>query len=136
MLAYPCAKVLIIKKIYSSRGELLSKESTFFNNVLKGNVFKEIVKLLLQKSGYTVYQYGYESTFSPVKSKLTRNTKNSRTVRRIRSSPDLLIYDDQMDEFDTVRLAYDSSRPVIPLPLQGHVSEALARTYKLQQKLD
>jgi len=48
----------------------------------------------------------------------------------------MLIYDDQMDEFDTVCLAYDPSQPVIPLPLQGHMSEALARTYKLTGKFD
>jgi len=48
----------------------------------------------------------------------------------------MLVYDDQMDEFDTVCLAYDPSQPVIPLPLRGHMIEALARTYKLQQKLD
>jgi len=46
----------------------------------------------------------------------------------------MLIYDEQMDEFDTIRLAYDPSQPVIPLPLQGHMHEALARTYKLHSK--
>ncbi|MBA7686095.1 hypothetical protein ES703_94534 [subsurface metagenome] len=48
----------------------------------------------------------------------------------------MLIYDDQMDVFDTVCLAYDQSQPVITLPLQGRMSEALARTYKLQYKLN
>ena len=48
----------------------------------------------------------------------------------------MLVYDDQIDEFDTVRLAYDLSQPFIPLPMQGHMPEALARTYKLKYKLD
>lgn len=48
----------------------------------------------------------------------------------------MLVYDDQIDEFDTVCLAYDPSQPVIHLPLQGHMIEALVRTYKLQYKLD
>jgi hypothetical protein len=48
----------------------------------------------------------------------------------------MLVYDDQTDEFDTVCLANDPSQPVIPLPLQGHMIEALARTYKLTRKLD
>lgn len=48
----------------------------------------------------------------------------------------MLVYDDQTDEFDTVCLAYDPSQLVIPLPLQGHMLEALARTYKLKYKLD
>ena len=72
-----------------------SSNSKFYDDMLKGNIYKDMVKLLLEKSGYTVYPYGYESTFSHVKSQLTRNTRNSRTVRRIRSSPDLLIYDEQ-----------------------------------------
>ena len=75
-----------------------SGESRFYDNLLKGNIYKDMVKLLLEKSGYTVYPYGYESTFSHVKSKLIKKTKNSRTVRRIRSSPDLLIYDEQRSD--------------------------------------
>jgi len=63
-----------------------------------------MVKLLLEKSGYTVYPYGYESTFSHVKSKLTKKTKNSRTVRRIRASPDLLIYDEQRNDLMLVEV--------------------------------
>jgi hypothetical protein len=42
-----------------------------------------------------------------------------------------LVYDDQTDEFDTVCLAYDPSKPVIPLPIQGKMREELLRTYKL-----
>jgi len=70
-----------------------------------------MVKLLLEKSGYTVYPYGYESTFSHVKSKLTRNTKNSRTVRRIRSSPDLLIHDEQRNDLMLVEVKMRTQVP-------------------------
>jgi hypothetical protein len=48
----------------------------------------------------------------------------------------MLIYDDQTDKFDTICLAYDLSQPVIPLNLQGHMFEALARTYNLKYKLN
>ena len=71
------------------------KNRKFIDALLKGNIFKDIVKLLLEKSGYAVYPYGYESTFSTIKASLTKGTKNSRTVRRIRSSPDLLVFDEQ-----------------------------------------
>ena len=68
--------------------------SKFYDDMLKGNQVKELVKVLLEKSGYTVLPYGYESTLSDIKKKLgVKGTKNSRTVRRIRSSPDLLVYD-------------------------------------------
>ena len=66
----------------------------FHDRLLKGGAAKEIVKVLLEKSGYLVYPYGYECTFSGVRNKLQRNAKNSRTVRRIKSSPDILVYDD------------------------------------------
>ena len=88
-----------------------SSDSKFYDNVLKGNIYKDIVKLLLEKSGYTVYPYGYESTFSHVKSQLTRNTRNSRTVRRIRSSPDLLIYDEQRNDLMLVEVKMRTQVP-------------------------
>jgi len=68
--------------------------SSFHDDLLKGNQIKDLIKVLLQKSGYSVFPYGYESTFSEIRNKLAeKGTKNSRTVRRIRSSPDLLVYD-------------------------------------------
>jgi hypothetical protein len=81
-----------------------SGEDIFYDSMLKGNAYKEIIKVMLQKSGYSVYPYGYESTFSDVKSKLTKETRNSKTVRRIRSSPDLLIYDEQKNDLMLVEV--------------------------------
>jgi hypothetical protein len=81
-----------------------SGERKFYDDVLKGNAYKEIVKVLLLNAGYKVYPYGYESTFSDVKSKLTKDTRNSKTVRRIRSSPDLLVYDDQKNDLMLVEV--------------------------------
>ena len=64
----------------------------FYDRVLAGNQIKEVVKILLEKSGYSVLPYGYESTLSGLISKLgVKYTKKSRTVRRIKSSPDLLV---------------------------------------------
>lgn len=88
-----------------------SGEDKFYDDMLKGNTYKEIVKVMLQKSGYTVYPYGYESTISDVKSKLTKNTRNSKTVRRIRSSPDLLIYDEQRDDLMLVEVKMRAYSP-------------------------
>jgi len=75
-----------------------SHDNIFYDRMLRGNAYKDMVKLLLEKSGYTVYPYGYESTFSNIKSKLSKYAKNSRTVRRIRSSPDLLVHDEQRND--------------------------------------
>jgi hypothetical protein len=88
-----------------------SGDSTFYDDMLKGNAYKDIVKVMLQKSGYVVYSYGYESTFSDVKSKLTKDTRNSKTVRRIRSSPDLLVYDEQKNDLMLVEVKMRAYSP-------------------------
>jgi len=70
--------------------------STFYDDMLKGNQMKELVKILLEKSGYLVLPYGYESTLSDIRKKLNaKDAKNSRTARRLRSTPDLLVYNDK-----------------------------------------
>ena len=79
--------------------------------MLKGNSYKDLIKLMLQKSGYAVYPYGYESNFSDVKSKLTKESRNSKTVRRIRSSPDLLVYDDQKNDLMLVEVKMRGNVP-------------------------
>ena len=68
---------------------------SFHDSIFKGGTAKELVKVLFEKSGYLVYPYGYECTFSDIRNKLQKNAQNSKTVRRIKSSPDLLVYDDQ-----------------------------------------
>lgn len=66
----------------------------YYDNMLRGSFYKDMVRLILEKSGYSVCPYGYESTLSELKSKLKGETRNSKTGRRIRFSPDLLVYDD------------------------------------------
>ena len=79
--------------------------SRFYYNMLKGNQMKELIKVLLEKSGYEVFPYGYESSFLDLKKKLReKGTKNSRTVRKIRSSPDLLVYDDRRKDLMLVEI--------------------------------
>lgn len=82
----------------------LTGNKRFYDAMLKGNVYKDMVRLLLEESGYIVYPYGYESTFSHVRSRLTKNSRNSKTVRRIRSSPDLLVHDEQKEDLMLVEI--------------------------------
>jgi hypothetical protein len=73
----------------------MSASTKYHDDLLAGATIKELVKIMLEKSGYVVYPYGYEGQFVEIKKKLTnRALKNSRTVRRIRSCPDLLVYDE------------------------------------------
>jgi Holliday junction resolvase len=89
----------------------LSQSANYFNYdwFLKGNVGMEIVKAMLEKSGYTVCHYGYEITLLDAMSKRTSRKSNSTTGRRLRSSPDLLVYDDE-----NIMLVEVKSRGKIP----------------------
>ena len=78
--------------------------------MFKGETAKNIIKVLLQKSGYSVYPYGYENTLADIKDKLySKETKNSPTVRRIRSSPDLLVYDGEKRDLMLVEVKFRNS---------------------------
>lgn len=101
----------------------VSGDEKFLDSMLKGNAYKDIVRVMLQKSGYAIYNYGYESPFADVKSKLTKTTRNSKTVRRIRSSPDLLVYDDQKNDLKLVEVKMRGSMPPAIKP-------RLIKTYK------
>ena len=74
----------------------------FGYKLYKGNVFKELVKTLFEESGYDAIPYGYETQFSSLKRDLC--TQNSATALRIRSSPDLLIYDRQNGDIRLVEV--------------------------------
>ena len=59
-----------------------------------GNIAKEIVIGLLEESGYFVYPYGFESAFSDIKFRFhEKRLENTPSVKRLRSQPDILVYD-------------------------------------------
>jgi len=51
----------------------------FYDNLLDGYYFKEIVRTVLDISGYMVFPYGFESAFSYIKIQLHKgDTKDTR----------------------------------------------------------
>ena len=83
--------------------------SDFHDTLFKGNIFKELVKILFDKSGYLVIPYGYENPFSNIKKKLSqKHARDSLTALRIRSSPDLLVYDEQTEDAKLVEVKMSS----------------------------
>ncbi len=83
--------------------------SDFYETLFKGNVFKELVKVVLEKSSYTVIPYGYENPFANVKNKLNMKLEDcSPTVRRIRHSPDLLVFDEEKKDAKLVEIKMSS----------------------------
>mgnify|MGYP001074705857 CR=1 FL=1 len=77
----------------------------FYDNLLDGYYFKEIVRTVLDMSDYIVFPYGFESAFSYIKIQLHRGeTKDTPIARRIRSSPDLLVYDESEKDIKLVEV--------------------------------
>jgi len=62
----------------------------FDDDLMFGYFFKDILVLLLDKCGYEVYPYGYESFFPNLKRKLS-DIEQHDAAERIRSTPDLLV---------------------------------------------
>ena len=82
------------------------------DDFLKGGIFKELVKSLLQKSGYTVIPYGYESTFSVLKQKISsHDVRNSPSVRRMKSAPDLVVFDNKRKDLMFVEVKMRGNLP-------------------------
>jgi len=97
------------------------KEKDFFDQVLEGNQIKEVVKVMLEKSGYLVLPYGYESTLSGLRRRLgEKGTKKSRTVRRIRFSPDLLVYDGERKDLMLVEVKMRNARKETKILIYPH----------------
>jgi hypothetical protein len=91
----------------------VNKLSYFHLGLFKGNVFKELITALFEESHYTVIPYGYENPYSNIKKRLAK--ESSATALRIRSSPDLLIYDDETGDVKLVEVKMSSyETPRIP----------------------
>lgn len=85
-----------------------------------GNFAKELVRGLLEESGYRVYPYGYESFLSDIKYELHRK-KLARTdsVKRLRSHPDLVVYDHRINEVTFVEVKFRNISSLEPIGLNA-----------------
>ena len=67
----------------------------FRSNVMKGHIAKEMVRGLLEDSGYKAYAYGYESLLSQIRYDIQKKRPpQTDSIKRLRSTPDLLVYDE------------------------------------------
>lgn len=88
--------------------ELLDKKHGFYRDLLVGHFHKDLIRVILEESGYEVYPYGYESFLTPLKIKFEkRKIKQTAISRKIRSTPDLLVYN---PENNNVQLCEVKSR--------------------------
>lgn len=75
----------------------------FYDNLLFGYFFKDIVTVLLDKCGYEVYPFGYESFFPTLKRQLY-DSLPSEVAGRIRCTPDLLIRNQREQRVELVEV--------------------------------
>ena len=89
----------------------------FYDHLLDGYYFKEIVRTVLDMSGYMVFPYGFESAFSYIKIQLHKGEiADTPTARKIRSSPDLLVYDQYEKDIKLVEVKsrnWDDEKDVV-----------------------
>jgi len=77
----------------------------YYDNRFIGTQIEELIKQLLEKSGYHVYNYGYEHTLPQICEKVREEgIKPTDTALKIRSSPDLLVHDRQNKELMLVEV--------------------------------
>jgi hypothetical protein len=62
------------------------------DNQLTGKIMENIVSVMLQESGYMVLPYGYEQTHPALCQKWDEGMMSTKTLVRLRSSPDFLVY--------------------------------------------
>jgi hypothetical protein len=77
----------------------LEDKTPFLLDLMKGNIAQILVKTILESFNYEVYPYGYENYLSTVSKSLSLSNSNI-SARRIRSTPDLFVFDsDSKDAF-------------------------------------
>jgi len=81
------------------------KKHTFYRNLLAGQFHKDLIRVILEESGYEVYPYGYESFLTPLKIKFEKGEiQPTKIAEKIRSTPDLLVYDNESEAVELLEV--------------------------------
>ena len=76
--------------------QVYDQKRMFYRNLLAGHFHKDLIRVILEESGYEVYPYGYESFLTPLKIKFEKGKiQPTEIAKKIRSTPDLLVYDNE-----------------------------------------
>ena len=93
--------------------------SNYYDNRFVGAQIEELIKLLLKKSGYHVYNYGYEHSLPSICEKVREEgIKSTSTALRIRYSPDLLVHDGENNELMLVEVKTRKTYPELKVRIQ------------------
>lgn len=68
-------------------------------NLIKSEIAKELVRGLLEDSGYNAYAFGYLSWLSHIRYHVKMKCPpQTDSIKRLRSTPDLIVFDEQNGE--------------------------------------
>jgi len=73
------------------KNEIVTKRE-FYIDLLQGRIAQVIIESILRKFSYEVFPYGYESYLTSIIKELSK-PNTDEMVEKIRSSPDLIIYE-------------------------------------------
>ena len=84
---------------------VFDKKQMFYKHLLAGHFHKDLIRVILEESEYEVYPYGYESFLTPLKVKFEKSEIHpSEIASKIRSTPDLLVYDSVNETVDLLEV--------------------------------
>jgi DNA-directed RNA polymerase subunit RPC12/RpoP len=75
----------------------LADDTEFLLNLTKGRLAQVLVETLFLQFGYEVYPFGYESYFTNIIKHMRKGTANV-PARKVRASPDLFVYDREIND--------------------------------------
>jgi hypothetical protein len=75
----------------------LAMNPDFYIRLLGGRIGQAILECIFRNFGYEVYPYGYESYLTNIIKHMRKGWPNT-TVSQIRATPDMLIYDRELNE--------------------------------------
>jgi hypothetical protein len=75
----------------------IADDTAFVLNVMKGRLGQGVVESVFSEFGYEVYPFGYESYLSNIIKHMQRGPANS-AVRKTRTTPDILVYDRELNQ--------------------------------------
>ena len=86
-----------------------ASNTNFYLNLVKGRLVQVLIESIFQEFGYEVYPYGYESYLTNIIKFMRKGTANL-PVRKIRASPDLFVYDREINDGFLVEVKATATR--------------------------
>ena len=135
-LLYPCTEYVCVSCAKSTLGitdqDLIREErqaeinTEFLLNLLKGRFAQVVIEIIFQRFGYEVYPFGYESYLTNIV-KFMRKGDANIPARKMRSSPDLFVYDREYNDGYFLEVKATNT----PDETECWISQSTLRQYKL-----